>query len=110
MGTSGAHARFLQPDDAAIGEKFEAVRERVLRKDRSGQADELKAEVLKMRAKMRDAYPNRTALFDLKHDAGGMIDIEFIVQYLVLRHAAQYPQLTANFGNIAAAACQANWA
>jgi [glutamine synthetase] adenylyltransferase / [glutamine synthetase]-adenylyl-L-tyrosine phosphorylase len=93
-------ARFCA-GDPAIGEKFEAVRERVLRKDRSGQADELKVEVLKMRAKMRDAYPNRTALFDLKHDAGGMIDIEFIVQYLVLRHAAQYPQLTANFGNIA---------
>jgi len=50
---------------------------------------------------MRDAYPNRTALFDLKHDEGGMIDIEFIVQYLVLRYAAQYPQLTANVGNIA---------
>ena len=30
-----------------------------------------------------------------------MIDIEFIVQYLVLRHAGQYPQLTANIGNIA---------
>jgi glutamate-ammonia-ligase adenylyltransferase len=30
-----------------------------------------------------------------------MIDIEFIVQYLVLRHAAAYPQLTANVGNIA---------
>lgn len=30
-----------------------------------------------------------------------MIDIEFIVQYLVLRHAAQYGQLTANAGNIA---------
>ncbi len=30
-----------------------------------------------------------------------MIDIEFIVQYLVLRHAAQYPQLTGNLGNIA---------
>ncbi|HEU4777787.1 MAG TPA: bifunctional [glutamate--ammonia ligase]-adenylyl-L-tyrosine phosphorylase/[glutamate--ammonia-ligase] adenylyltransferase [Telluria sp.] len=93
-------ARFCA-GDVAIGEKFEAVRERVLRKDRSGQAEELKAEVLKMRAKMRDAYPNRSALFDLKHDEGGMIDIEFIVQYLVLRHAAQYPQLTANFGNIA---------
>jgi len=93
-------ARFCA-GDAAIGDKFEQVRERVLRKDRSGQAEELKAEVLKMRAKMRDAYPNRSALFDLKHDAGGMIDIEFIVQYLVLRHAAQYPQLTANFGNIA---------
>ncbi|MES2017287.1 MAG: bifunctional [glutamate--ammonia ligase]-adenylyl-L-tyrosine phosphorylase/[glutamate--ammonia-ligase] adenylyltransferase [Pseudomonadota bacterium] len=87
--------------DAAIGARFEAIRERVLRKDRSALADELKSEVLKMRNKMRDAYPNRSALFDLKHDAGGMIDIEFIVQYLVLLHAAQYPQLTANAGNIA---------
>ncbi len=87
--------------DAAIGERFEAIRERVLRKDRSAQADELKAEVLKMRKKMRDAHPSRNALFDLKQDAGGMIDIEFIVQYLVLRHAAQYPQLTGNLGNIA---------
>lgn len=93
-------ARFCA-GDTAIGDKFEAVRERVLRKDRSAQEGELKAEVQKMRKKMRDAYPNRTALFDLKHDAGGMIDIEFIVQYLVLRYAAQYPQLTANAGNIA---------
>jgi glutamate-ammonia-ligase adenylyltransferase len=73
----------------------------VLRKDRSGQAGELKAEVLKMRAKMHDAYPSRDGLFDLKQEAGGMIDIEFIVQFLVLRHACQYPQLTANTGNIA---------
>ena len=93
-------ARFCA-GDAAIGERFEAVRERVLRKDRSGQTEELQAEVLKMRRKMRDAYPNRTERFDLKHDEGGMIDIEFMVQYLVLRHAAQYPQLTANAGNIA---------
>ncbi len=93
-------ARFAA-GDAAIGERFEAIRERVLRKDRSALGDQLKSEVLKMRKKMRDAYPNRSALFDLKHDEGGMIDIEFIVQYLVLRHAAQYPQLTANFGNIA---------
>jgi glutamate-ammonia-ligase adenylyltransferase len=50
---------------------------------------------------MRDANINRSELFDLKHDAGGMIDIEFMVQYLVLRHAHQYPQLTANIGNIA---------
>jgi len=93
-------ARFCA-GDTAIGEKFEAVRERILRKDRSDQTEALKAEVLKMRQKMRDAYPNRTALFDLKHDEGGMIDIEFMVQYLVLRHSAQYPQLTANAGNIA---------
>ncbi len=93
-------ARFCA-GDAAIGARFEAIRERVLRKERAAQEPQLKAEVLKMRKKMRDAYPNRSALFDLKHDEGGMIDIEFIVQYLVLRHAAHYPQLTANAGNIA---------
>jgi glutamate-ammonia-ligase adenylyltransferase len=50
---------------------------------------------------MLDAHPNKSDLFDLKHDRGGMIDIEFIVQYLVLAHAARYPQLTGNLGNIA---------
>jgi glutamate-ammonia-ligase adenylyltransferase len=91
-------ARFCA-GDAAIGARFEQVREQVLRKPREPQA--LREEVLKMRQKMHDAHPNRSELFDLKQDAGGMIDIEFIVQYLVLQHAAQYPQLTANTGNIA---------
>jgi glutamate-ammonia-ligase adenylyltransferase len=50
---------------------------------------------------MMDARPNHSALFDLKQDPGGMIDIEFIVQFLVLQHAHTYPQLTANYGNIA---------
>jgi glutamate-ammonia-ligase adenylyltransferase len=93
-------ARFCA-GDADIGTRFEAIREHVLRKDRSAHEADLKAEVLKMRARMHDAYPNRTGQFDLKQDAGGMIDIEFIVQYLVLRYAAQYPQLAANKGNIA---------
>jgi len=93
-------ARFCA-GDAAIGARFEAIRESVLRQDRSDREAELKEEVLRMRQRMHEAYPNRTALFDLKQDAGGMIDIEFIVQYLVLRHAAAYPQLTANLGNIA---------
>ncbi|KQQ91635.1 bifunctional [glutamate--ammonia ligase]-adenylyl-L-tyrosine phosphorylase/[glutamate--ammonia-ligase] adenylyltransferase [Massilia sp. Leaf139] len=93
-------ARFCA-GDAAIGARFEAIREAVLRRDRATQAEELKAEVLKMRQRMHEAYPNRTALFDLKQDAGGMIDIEFIVQYLVLRYSCQHPELTANVGNIA---------
>lgn len=93
-------ARFCA-GDAAIGARFEAIRESVLRQDRSASEDQLRAEVLSMRKRMHDAYPNRSALFDLKHDDGGMIDIEFIVQYLVLRHAAAWPQLTANAGNIA---------
>jgi glutamate-ammonia-ligase adenylyltransferase len=93
-------ARFCA-GDAAIGTRFEAIRERVLRQDRSGRAAELRDEVVKMRQRMRDAHPPRDERFDLKHDEGGMIDIEFIVQYLVLRHAAAYPRLTANAGNIA---------
>ena len=54
-----------------------------------------------MRQRIHDAHPNRSALFDLKHDTGGMIDIEFIVQYLVLEYSRHYPELTGNFGNIA---------
>ena len=53
-----------------------------------------------MRKRMVDAKPNNSRLFDLKQDPGGMIDIEFIVQYLVLQHASTYPQLTTNIGNI----------
>ena len=93
-------ARFCA-GDADIGAQFDVIREQVLRIDRSGTAAELAREVVAMRQRMRDAHPHHTALFDLKHDAGGMIDIEFIVQYLVLRHAAAFPQLTVNVGNIA---------
>jgi [glutamine synthetase] adenylyltransferase / [glutamine synthetase]-adenylyl-L-tyrosine phosphorylase len=93
-------ARFCA-GDAAIGARFEAIREQVLRQDRSARETELSIEVVKMRRRMRDAHPPRDERFDLKHDEGGMIDIEFIVQYLVLRHACAYPRLTANVGNIA---------
>jgi glutamate-ammonia-ligase adenylyltransferase len=61
----------------------------------------LAAEVLAMREKMHAAHPNRSELFDLKHDRGGMIDLEFIVQFLVLAHAHAHPTLTGNLGNIA---------
>lgn len=91
-------ARFCA-GDKEIGEKFEQLRVKVLTQQRD--EDTLKREILAMRRKMHDAHPNQTQLFDLKHDAGGMIDIEFMVQYLVLRHAAQYPSLTGDIGNIA---------
>eukprot|EP01032_Pedospumella_encystans_P024096 gene24096-27263_t len=92
-------ARFCA-GDAAIGQRFEQIRCQVLRRVRPLDG-ELKREVQAMRKKMADARPNRSELFDLKQDAGGMIDIEFIVQYLVLQHAATYSQLTGNVGNIA---------
>jgi len=91
-------ARFCS-GDVAIGVRFDQIRESVLRQPRD--VPKLKQEVLAMRQKMRDAHQNRSQQFDLKQDAGGMIDIEFIVQYLVLLHAANYPQLTGNIGNIA---------
>jgi glutamate-ammonia-ligase adenylyltransferase len=93
-------ARFCA-GDADIGVRFEAIRDQVLRQDRSSRAGELREEVVSMRRRMREAHPQREGAFDLKHDDGGMIDIEFIVQYLVLLHASRYPQLTANTGNIA---------
>ena len=40
---------------------------------------------------MLEAHPNSSGLFDVKHDRGGIIDVEFIVQYLILGHACDYP-------------------
>ena len=54
-----------------------------------------------MRRRMYAGHPNASALCDLKHDPGGMVDVEFIVQYLVLLHSADHPALTRNIGNIA---------
>jgi glutamate-ammonia-ligase adenylyltransferase len=54
-----------------------------------------------MRDKVGAARPVRAGLFDIKHSAGGMMDVEFAVQYLVLAHSAQHPGLLENLGNIA---------
>ena len=85
--------------DAAVGAAFEAERIAILRRNR--EPETLRREIVAMRSQMRDAHPNKSELFDLKHDRGGMIDIEFMVQYLVLAHAHRHAQLTGNLGNIA---------
>ena len=85
--------------DASIGQRFEAIRIEVLRQNRD--PAKLSAEVIEMRKKMYDTHGGRSELFDLKHDKGGLIDVEFIVQYLVLRHAHAHPELCGNLGNIA---------
>ncbi len=91
-------ARFVA-GDAHLGAAFEAEREAILRLDRDPR--KLADDVAEMRRRMAAGHPNRTALFDLKHDPGGMVDIEFTVQYLVLAHANRHPELTRNAGNIA---------
>ena len=84
---------------AEIGERFENLRTALLQQPRDPLL--LRQEILSMRQRMHDAHPNRSSLFDLKHDAGGMIDIEFIVQYLVLAHASTHHDMTGDIGNIA---------
>ena len=91
-------ARFVA-GHAGVGAAFEAEREAILRLPRDRVA--LAREVVAMRHKMLAGHPNPTPLFDLKHDPGGMVDIEFTVQYLVLAHAHVHGVLTRNAGNIA---------
>ncbi|HSF46732.1 MAG TPA: bifunctional [glutamate--ammonia ligase]-adenylyl-L-tyrosine phosphorylase/[glutamate--ammonia-ligase] adenylyltransferase [Burkholderiales bacterium] len=91
-------ARFCA-GDAGVGQKFETIREQVLRRERD--LAPLAKEIVEMRDKMRKAHPNRSGLFDVKHDRGGIVDVEFVVQYLVLGHASRYPELTGNIGNLA---------
>ena len=92
-------ARFVA-GDAELGMRFEQVRQAILCKPRD--LSTLRTEVLAMRQKMLDAHGAvREGAFDLKQDPGGIIDVEFIVQFLILGHAHDYPDLTENLGNIA---------
>jgi len=61
----------------------------------------LKQEIVAMREKVRAAHPVKGDRFDVKHSEGGMVDAEFVVQYLVLAHSASHPELRGNLGNIA---------
>jgi glutamate-ammonia-ligase adenylyltransferase len=91
-------ARFAA-GDASIGTAFEAVRRAVLAAPRDPAA--LRDEVRAMRDKLRQARPVPAGRWDVKHSPGGMVDVEFVIQYLALAHAAAHPPLLENTGNIA---------
>ncbi len=95
-------ARF-SAGDPAVGEAFEKIRCEVLCQQRD-QA-KLRADIVEMRQKMMDSHGTRGDLretvFDLKHDPGGLVDVEFIVQFLVLGYSHAHHELTGNKGNIA---------
>ena len=92
-------ARFCA-GDPAVGQRFEEIRCEILRQPRD--LAKLKEEVVAMRRKMVDAHATKSDTeFGLKHDPGGIIDVEFIVQYLILGYAHQHASLTGNLGNIA---------
>lgn len=90
-------ARFVLGSVSLAG-RFDVVREDVITALRDG--DSLAREIVAMRAKVRQAHPVRGAMFDVKHSPGGMVDVEFVVQYLVLLHSRTHPELRANTGNI----------
>lgn len=78
--------------DRALQDAFVKVRNAILTRTRS-EAD-LKRDVREMREKMREALVKRSSdMFDLKQGAGGMADIEFIVQYNVLCWASEHAEL-----------------
>jgi glutamate-ammonia-ligase adenylyltransferase len=85
--------------DPAVGERFERIRREILVLPRD--AAKLREEVLAMRERMSEGHAHADHLFDLKHDRGGMVDVEFVTQYLVLSQGAAHPALLENLGNIA---------
>ena len=78
---------------------FDSVRRAVISAPRD--AASLREEIVAMRERVRQAHPVPEGQFDVKHSAGGMVDVEFVVQYLVLLHTARHPELADNVGNIA---------
>ena len=84
--------------EASLRERLEAVRIDVMNAPRDH--TRLKEEIIAMRHKLSAARPVKPELFDVKHSAGGMVDAEFAVQYLVLAFAREHPALLANVGNI----------
>ena len=74
-------------------ERFEKIRRQILAVHRDDA--ELKKQVADMRKRLRAERLKETDdQFDIKMDPGGIVDIEFLVQYLVLRYAYKYPELT----------------
>jgi glutamate-ammonia-ligase adenylyltransferase len=100
-------ARFVC-GDAGLRDEFEAVRAAALARARDG--DALRADIAAMRAKMRaeldrsepgdagegHAHPRDVVRFDLKQGEGGLVDLEFLLQFLVLQHATAHPSLLAS--------------
>lgn len=77
--------------------EFDAIRASVLSAARD--REELAKDVTRMRVRMRDEFAKKASTersklsFIIKHSVGGIVDIEFMVQYLVLANCAAHPGL-----------------
>ncbi|MHA7880448.1 MAG: bifunctional [glutamate--ammonia ligase]-adenylyl-L-tyrosine phosphorylase/[glutamate--ammonia-ligase] adenylyltransferase [Saccharospirillum sp.] len=96
-------ARFIA-GDPQVKSAFETIRADILSRERD--AESLRQAVLEMRQKMRDNLASKGTdtdgepVFDLKQDAGGIVDVEFMVQYGILTGAHRFPDLTRWSDNI----------
>ena len=85
--------------DRSVIDAFEAIRNAIVQRERDGA--KLLAEVVEMREKMRDNLDKSSDdTFDVKQGRGGITDIEFMVQYLLLRFSSEHPQLCHYSDNI----------
>ncbi|MBU1181883.1 MAG: bifunctional [glutamate--ammonia ligase]-adenylyl-L-tyrosine phosphorylase/[glutamate--ammonia-ligase] adenylyltransferase [Proteobacteria bacterium] len=79
--------------DSILAERFQQIRKEALARHRD--KEKLRDEVITMRDRMRKEHlkPEK-GVFDLKQDTGGIVDIEFLVQYLVLLKSSEHIELT----------------
>ena len=78
--------------DPVVQRRFEAIREEILSMERKTAS--LKKDIREMRARMRaerGSAPDH--FFDIKNAPGGIIDIEFLVQFLIMQNACRFPSL-----------------
>lgn len=86
-------ARFVTDNlqgNTLLEQEFDRIRSSVLRQP--ADAKQLLHEVVVMREKMRNHLANKSDDFDIKQDAGGLVDIEFMTQAGVLINAAEHAQ------------------
>lgn len=79
--------------------QYDEIRKKILTKTRD--KNDLRQEVIKMRNKMRDHLDKSTAEgYDIKQGVGGLVDIEFLTQYLVLNYSGIYNDICAPSDNL----------
>ncbi|HEY5647402.1 MAG TPA: bifunctional [glutamate--ammonia ligase]-adenylyl-L-tyrosine phosphorylase/[glutamate--ammonia-ligase] adenylyltransferase [Pseudomonadales bacterium] len=84
--------------DPVLASRFMEIRRSLLGQPRD--RVELAEAVRDMRSRMRGQLPADEEAFDLKRGTGGIVDIEFVVQYLVLAHAHDHPALSEFTDNV----------
>lgn len=90
--------------DTLLGQRINEIRQAVL--GRARDVPHLQGEVREMREKMRDhllpaeCKGDDASMFHVKHSPGGIVDIEFMVQFAVLAHTHQHPAMARFTDNI----------